>query len=186
MKKLLLASAVVAIFSLAFSQTALAANPSESSIMGYIAAISRSLDMETIPFHKLAQQYIWNGPALEASDAANLESKQNERPYIMVGGYWDTELTYEDGGQLTLLCYVMDPNGHADIKEVRVYFGGMPTAVLMKDDGTQNDFAAGDGVYGWSIPIPPLVLPAGQYLLEIAATDMSGEMSDIWPYLTIN
>ena len=104
----------------------------------------------------------------------------------MVGGYWDTELTYEDGGQLTLLCYVSDPNGKQDIQSVEIYFGGVGTGVLMQDNGTQGDFAAGDGVYGWSVPIPPVTLPAGQYLLEIVATDMSGELSDMWPYLTIN
>jgi hypothetical protein len=158
----------------------------ESNIMAYIAAISRQADQPAVPFAKLAQQYIWSGTPKQGS-AVIREGRAGARPYIMVGGYWDTQVTATAGGTVTLLCYVSDPDGYADIDHVELYYGQTGTGVNLHDDATQGDFAPADGVFGLQFPItPPNLLPAGRYLLELRAFDKSGLASDIWPYLTIN
>jgi hypothetical protein len=162
----------------------------EPNIMGYIAAISKKANQGNVPFAKLAQQFIWNGPQPNfASDdtAVDREGRGPFKPFIMVGGYWETEVDAQTGGEVTLLCYVSDPDGPQDIDFVELYYNQQPTAVRLADDGTQGDFAANDQVYGLKFQIaPPNLLPAGQYLLELVAQDKSGNKSDMWPYLTIN
>jgi len=114
------------------------------------------------------------------------DSQAGQPPYIMLAGYYNTDVTSADGGTFTMIAYVMDPEGQQDISQVELYYGGTATGVMLADDGTQGDFGAGDQVYGLTVPIAPGVLPAGSYTLELVATDLSGNQSDMWPYLTVH
>jgi len=107
------------------------------------------------------------------------------RPQVWVGGFYDSYITTEGGGTLTILAYVMDPDGASDIHQVEVTVGGVGTGVYLVDDGTQGDWAANDGLYMLVAPVDPGVVPAGEYSIEIVATDMSGNESLAWPYLTV-
>jgi hypothetical protein len=160
----------------------------ETSTMAYIAAVARQAEHPTIPFNKLAQQFIWGGerPRFHAGDSLERDFQGDQRPYIMVGGYWDTQISSAAGGRVTLLCYVSDPQGPGNIAQVELYFNQRPTGVTLFDDGRHGDFAANDSVFGIQFDIDPGSLPAGQYLLELVATDRDGNQSDMWPYLTIN
>jgi len=120
------------------------------------------------------------------SHAASFSASANQPPYIMLAGYYDTDVTYADGGTFKLIAYVMDPDGPQDVARVELYYNATPTGVLMADDGNNGDFGAGDQVFGLLFEIGPNVLPAGSYTLEIVATDQSGNVSDMWPYLTVH
>ncbi len=116
-----------------------------------------------------------------------LEAKAGERPRILAGGYWDTYLSEEAGGKFNFVVAVNDPNGWADISIVEIYFGGHRTGVFLKDDGTQGDMAAGDGLFTFSSMItqPLGEGTAGEYLLTVVATDLSGNTSFTYPFLRI-
>ncbi len=99
------------------------------------------------------------------------------RPYIMAAGYMESAVSASQGGTVTILVVAADPDGAADIRDVEIFYGGMPTGVNLLD--------LGDGVFMTDIPVGPEMMPAGEYLLELAAWDVSGNRSLIWPYLTI-
>jgi hypothetical protein len=105
-------------------------------------------------------------------------------PMIYVGGYWDTRISTQSGGNLTILALVLDPQGPADISRVELYVMGTPTGVTLADDGAQGDWAANDGLYTLAAPVDPGLDPA-RYLVETVATDINGNRSMTYPYLEI-
>ncbi len=110
---------------------------------------------------------------------------EREGPTIYVGGYWETDLWSYCGGELTLLAYVVDPDGPEDIESVEIYYDSEPLEypVYLMDDGEHGDFGAGDGVYAVTFDVPSGV-PVGDYFFQIAATDSEGNMT-LWPYLEV-
>jgi len=106
------------------------------------------------------------------------------RPQVGCGGFYDSYITTTNGGNLTLMAYVQDPDGLIDIASVEIYYGGAPTGVLLPDDGTQGDWNAGDGLYMISVPVSGGI-PAMDYLVEVVARDLSGNQSMMYPYLTV-
>ncbi len=102
-------------------------------------------------------------------------------PKVMMAGYYTTYLTANKGGALTMLAYVLDPQ--ADVARVELYYNGVPTGVLLKDDGASGDFSAGDGVYGLRVSVPA-GLSEGNLLLSLVATDQAGNQGMVWPYYT--
>jgi len=105
-------------------------------------------------------------------------------PMILLGGFMNSEISEEAGGQLNFVVVVQDPQGYGDIDRVELFFGGRPTGVTLADDGQHGDFSAGDGVFGLQFDLAPGDVPAGSYLLECAAFDLAGNRSALWPYLT--
>jgi len=108
----------------------------------------------------------------------------NSAPFINLAGYLDTDLSWEAGGQFTMLAYVTDID--SPVVSVEVYWDGQPTGLFLEDDGLHSDFGASDGLWGVSFPIEPFSLPEGEYLLELRALDATGRFSDLWPYLTVH
>ncbi|MBN1296146.1 hypothetical protein JXA80_05150 [bacterium] len=108
----------------------------------------------------------------------------NQLPFIMMAGYMDTEITWENGGVFKMLAWVWDADN--DVASVEVYYDGQPTGVYLLDDGFSGDFGPGDDIYGLTFDIAPYSVPPGQYMLELRAEDQLGNMSDLWPYLTIH
>ena len=76
--------------------------------------------------------------------------------------------------------------GPLPITEVELYYQGLPTGIRLLDNGQQEDFAAGDGVFGLTLPIDPGQLESGDYPFQLRARDAGGNISDLWPYLTIS
>lgn len=111
-------------------------------------------------------------------------SEGNNPPFIMMAGYMDTDVTWEDGGTFKMLAWVWDAEN--DVASVRLYYDGQPTDVFLLDDGNSADFEAGDSLYGLTFEIQPYTLPPGEYILELRAEDVQGNQSDLWPYLTIH
>lgn len=105
-------------------------------------------------------------------------------PEIWVGGWWTTWVSQQEGGELTLLAYVQDPDGQADIRSVEIYYNDMPTGVYLSDDGPPYDWNAGDSLYMIITDIPSGIEPA-TYLIQLVAHDYSGNDSFMYPYLTI-
>ena len=118
--------------------------------------------------------------------ALETTSKQSS-PFILLAGYWLTELSEENGGMFIMLAAVNDADGYSDIEKVEVYFNGKPTGLKLRDDGRNDDFGAGEGIFGFKAPLLPEDMEgtAGRYLLELKAFDKSGNSSHLWPYLVI-
>jgi PKD repeat protein/photosystem II stability/assembly factor-like uncharacterized protein len=114
-----------------------------------------------------------------------LPPDQAHAPRILLGGYWDSRLTVDEGGMLTILAYVSDPDGLQDIAAVELYYQGLGTGVLLNDEGRDGDWTPGDGLYMLELEIPAGYGPL-ELLLEIVARDQAGNESDPWPYLTVH
>ncbi|MBN1296199.1 lamin tail domain-containing protein, partial [bacterium] len=106
----------------------------------------------------------------------------SHRPFIYMAGFMDTRITAEGGGDFTLLAVT---TGSAPVTVVELYYYGLPTGVYLMDDGRNNDFSAGDGVFGLSFHVNAGTFPAGDYALQLRAFDVLGNRSDLWPYLTL-
>ena len=104
-------------------------------------------------------------------------------PVILMAGFANTNLTYEEGGVLTILALADD--AEKDIKEIEVLFNGIPTGVMLKDDGTEGDRIANDSIYGFTTNVSSGV-EKGLYLIELMARDYEGNISNIWPYVTVD
>ncbi|MBN2054412.1 hypothetical protein JW905_05795 [bacterium] len=105
-------------------------------------------------------------------------------PSVVMGGYFDKRISASTGGELNMLLYGMGLEG-IGIADVELYYDGIPTGVYMVDDGTQQDFGAGDGVFGLYFPLAGGQVPLDTYLLEAAATDFFGNKARLWPYLEV-
>ncbi len=80
-------------------------------------------------------------------------------------GYWDTDLTEAQGGDLYFLAVL-----YGDIVSTEFYFGGAPVGIGLNH--------VGDMIYDWSVPGIGSGAPAGNYLLELY---INGEYA--WPAL---
>ncbi len=111
--------------------------------------------------------------------------KDTNKPYIHSAGYYFTYLDEEKGGNFTILAFVIDPNN--DVNSVELYYEGLPTGVYLYDDGQHNDFAAGDGIFGFNYYFDEGSLNgfAGQYLFELKAFDSQNNESYLWPYFIV-
>ncbi|MBN1879249.1 hypothetical protein JW823_03985 [bacterium] len=108
----------------------------------------------------------------------------SESPVIMMAGYMDSDISWQNGGILNMVAWVVDPD--EDIESVEIYFEGEPTGVMLLDDGLSGDFGAGDGIFGLMAEIPEKAVEPAEFLLELLARDHLGNQSDLWPYLTIH
>lgn len=104
-------------------------------------------------------------------------------PSVLLGGFLDSDLEGKGGGDLRIGMLVSDPD--SDIAEVQVLYGGVPTGLFLRDDGTNGDWNAGDGLFvleipGFSTGIPPQVLE-----IAVRSQDLGLLNSSPWPYLTV-
>jgi PQQ-like domain/FG-GAP-like repeat len=106
-------------------------------------------------------------------------------PSILYAGYMDTRLTSEQGGELTIVAMTAPGESGYPIDSVELFYGPLPTGVLLYDDGAHQDFAAGDGIYGYSVEIGPNLLEPGSFELNLIASDTEGNRSAPWPYFVI-
>jgi len=86
-----------------------------------------------------------------------------------------------DGSTLRFNAYVQDDD---DNLEVQLYYQGLKTGLILKDDGLNGDYVAGDGLYSLTVSVGEI--PSGYYLTEIRAEDPSGNKGDFYPYLTVH
>lgn len=107
-----------------------------------------------------------------------------DAPRVFVAGYQDSVLCEEAGfpEDLTIGALVTDPAN--DVQTVEILFGGTSTGLSLVDDGSQSDFAANDGFYGFVIRDIATAFPSN-VILEIEAVDDDGNASLRWPYLVV-
>jgi len=103
------------------------------------------------------------------------------RPWIMIGGLWDSGANAAAGGNILLLAYAI---GSEPVTGIELYYNHQPTGLQLRDDGEGGDWIPGDGLFTLAADLPP-GLPVGRYLLELRATDRAGRQSSLFPYLTI-
>ncbi len=121
-------------------------------------------------------------------EMTTFEGKGAAKPNILAAGYMYTNLSEQSGGTLNLAAACDDRDSPRDIKDVQIYVAGMPSGIYLKDDGLSGDFAASDQVFGMQMNFTSASLQgaSGQYIIELVATDYSGNKSNLWPYLVIS
>ncbi|MGB3977220.1 MAG: FG-GAP-like repeat-containing protein [bacterium] len=103
-----------------------------------------------------------------------------ERPQIWWGGTYDTLVTSNEGGYMTLLAFVVDPKG--TIQNVELYYEDMPTGAYLIDGG-HPDFPSGLGLYALHGRVDPLHTGYLEIPFQMVAHSTSGLKSAMWPYL---
>lgn len=98
---------------------------------------------------------------------------------ILAGGYWNSRLTEEEGGELQMIALARG----ADWDRLEVAFNGMPTGIYLFDDGNQGDFVAGDGVYGLKASVA-CGFPCQRLLIELLFSPFE-PLTSFWPFLSI-
>jgi hypothetical protein len=99
-------------------------------------------------------------------------------PELLLGGYWNTDLSSGDEVRMAMLLSWPDSPG-----EVQLWYEGLPTGVTLSDDGTGGDLVAGDGLYGLSFGLTG-GSGLGRVVLEaVAVADF--RQSSVWPYLRV-
>ncbi len=125
----------------------------------------------------------WWEKSVDVSLPGENKSASMHSPKIFMAGFMDTRLHALNGGYFTMLAFV---TGEDPIKTVELYYQGLPTGVYLYDNGRNDDFGAGDNIFGLSVYIEPGVLEPGVYPFQLRATDSEGSRSDLWPYLTLS
>ncbi len=162
-------------------------------LFGLVAVDKAGNRSEMWPFFDLSQGYYnssysgYNPPDWYYDYQHDLNNESDytgsNTPRVLVGGYWDTRWVDEYPEQFTMIAWV-EPK--ETIASVEIYYRGMPTGVLLRDDGEEGDFVAGDGLYTLYIDsVDPYVVPPVMYLLEIVATDIYGNKSFLYPFLRV-
>ena len=105
-------------------------------------------------------------------------------PVIVMAGFENTSISQEGGGELICTAEVDDYLDAGNIDRVELRFGGNFAGIYLTDDGQGHDEHAGDMIYTGGMSLTP-GYPAGDYLLEIVAIDLSGLESVAYPYYVI-
>jgi len=106
-------------------------------------------------------------------------------PSVYAAGFFNAEVDSSGSCQLGARAFVLDPNGPYDVSRVELCYGGIPLGKFLKDDGEYDDASAGDGIFTFSERFMPGTLDPAVYRLEILATDIAGNKSVPWPYLSV-
>ena len=109
----------------------------------------------------------------------------NMKPVVFVGGFYPPAVDISQTSDVLFKAMVIDPNGQDDIERVEIYVDGIPTGIMMLDDGSQTDDEPGDGFYVRSFTLEANSRPAGLVLLQVVAFDYSGAVSNVYPYVTV-
>ncbi|MCD4653355.1 lamin tail domain-containing protein, partial [bacterium] len=120
---------------------------------------------------------------LEQGRSEDMSYSGSRHPFVYMAGFMDTRISESDGGEFSFIAVT---SGVLPMAYVELYYYGLPTGVFLMDDGLNNDFNPGDGVFGLSFSVGSGALAAGDYPLQLRAVDIDGNLSDLWPYLTIS
>ncbi|MBN1593509.1 MAG: PQQ-like beta-propeller repeat protein [Candidatus Coatesbacteria bacterium] len=99
------------------------------------------------------------------------------RPKITTAGYGLSEVT-DQGGSLSIEANVYHPQGASKISSVDVLINGQSTGYSLTRGDSPDEFSL-------ELNIDAGMLAPGRFLLELMATDVNGNTSDIWPYFTV-
>ncbi len=116
--------------------------------------------------------------------AAPSDPNSDSYPLILGGGFVGSVVNSSTGGSLTVMAIVDPYTGSGEIEKVELHYKGIPTGILLYDDGTHGDDVAGDNTFHNTIDVEPGIA-AGNYVLEIVATDTDGNQSPVFPYVTV-
>ena len=85
-------------------------------------------------------------------------------------------LTTADGGVITLWAYASHEGGVGELADGELFYGGVGTGVSLPHSG--------DGTYTFSATLGSGVPPTTA-ALEIQVADQDGNVSTLWPYVTV-
>ncbi len=105
---------------------------------------------------------------------------------ILLAGYVDTVLSSSAGGRLKIWA-LLSPEVLPLTPEVELYYNGVPAGVFLFDDGSHDDGASNDGLYGIAFDVAESSgLETGSITgIEMRAIDAFGNDGPLWPYLKV-
>lgn len=92
----------------------------------------------------------------------------NLGPFILVAGYMDSVVSASQGGMLTMLALVSDPEGDRVISVDPLTVTNDPTVFMLAP-----------------LTIPPGGVPSNRYLISLVAVDEWGNVGPAWPYMVV-
>lgn len=118
-------------------------------------------------------------PVFYIDDIAFVSEEDPNGPQLSEGVLLPRSLPADGFSTLAASARVSDPQGAGDIAEVRLVTGSLGLGeVVMADDGRSYDGAAGDGVYGAVLMLPPGA-PSGERFLLVTARDGAGHTASL-------
>jgi len=110
----------------------------------------------------------------------------NSPPVILAAGFFDSQISHLEGGNLNIKALVIDPDGYDDIDYVELIIDDEKTGKFFRDDGEKSDDKAGDSLFSYMRTIFAKSMEKGLYKnYGIAAVDIMGLESTYWPYLHV-
>jgi len=119
------------------------------------------------------------------SDGSSPVPLLNRKPVVFAAGFYPPRVDISQTSSVLLKALVLDPDGPEDIERVEIYVDGMPTGITLLDDGTQTDDVPGDGFYVRDFTLEANSRPEGLLLVQIIAFDYAGNVSNVYPYITV-
>ncbi|MBU1627541.1 hypothetical protein KKB18_09255, partial [bacterium] len=107
---------------------------------------------------------------------ANQEGSGSSMPFVYGGN------VFYDGSILSFFASVKD-NDDAFLY-VELYYQGIKTGLKLAPYIGEKTESMSDNLYSLQIPVKGI--PKGQYLFDLIAADVSGNTSDLYPYLTLH
>ncbi|MBN2054970.1 PQQ-like beta-propeller repeat protein [bacterium] len=114
--------------------------------------------------------------------AAGTAADPAVKPCIYAAGFMDTWLREHSSSRVTVTAFA-EPGANGST--MQLYHQRQATGVMLVDDGGHGDFAAADGIFGFTTEGAIETGLAGTYDFQIAMTSGSGERSHFWPYLVV-
>lgn len=138
-----------------------------------------------LPFDRVRKVNEINLISQLMEETARVHYLQNDcAPFILAAGYWDSYLDSSNGGVLKLMAVVQDVDDPPQNLTVEIFYASQPTGIFLADDGQNGDWAAGDSIFTFQLPVSS-GLPPTELLFELQARDPQGNASSLWPYLSI-
>lgn len=157
-------------------------NPAEDGFSFWVPGGERETVLTGLEQHK-AYDVAVRAVTAEAEESLFSEKAQflagvigSGKPVIIAGGYANTLITHEDGGQLDLYALVYDPDEQGDINLVEIYYDGLPTGLYLDEEQP--------GIYHLGFHLGPGLTP-GLYLLSVRAADHFRNASAAFPYFAV-
>ncbi len=103
---------------------------------------------------------------------------QNHPPVVLCAGYWDTFLTWENGGMVDIIAVCSDPDYHS-VNNVEIFYQGIPTGVFIPAWPHQRDV-----FWLQDVPVEAGFTPQ-TILAELVPEDVMVTEGYAWPYLHV-
>ncbi len=113
-----------------------------------------------------------------------VDAPHPDAPVITQAGFSTSLINSKTGGDLFIKAHVRDPQGAGNIRQVQLYYLGLPTGIYLSDGGGFGDEYPNDGIWSIKLKVEPGLEP-DYHLFSLIAVDYDEHSSIPWPYLAI-